>query len=283
MSEIKSSENESHQQDDGLAGDSNVHRFQHAGFLQLHVVEGQIEKNLQTAEQQLAQLNPPESSLIVLPEMWATGFVYSHLPAFADMFPELIETMRQWAQRYQIVLAGTLVEKEQRDGSTHFYNTLFVIDETGVIGAYRKQRLFTGWGENLHFSAGSTTKPLQTKYGKIGCLVCFDLRFPELARVQCQQGADILICSAMWPDVRIHHWNILLQARAIENQIFVVGCNAVGMSGNSQLGGRSTIYSPDGTRLVGGERENFSQCIELSWAIQKQVRSRFNTIEQEVS
>ena len=254
--------------------------LRYAGYLQIEVKEGDCERNILCCEQELSQLQPAPQSLIVLPEMWATGFVYPKLKQFGAMLPQLLGTMQGWAAQYSSVIAGSLVEPILQDGKNQFYNSLFLVDSSGVIGRYRKQRLFTGWEEEVYFTAGETSEPVQTNYGNIGCLICFDLRFPELARIQCQKGADILICSAMWPSVRIHHWNILLQARAIENQIFVIGCNAIGISGNSQLGGNSVIYSPDGTVLVRSRQEIGSQYVEIDWSIQKKVREKFNTVDR---
>jgi predicted amidohydrolase len=167
----------------------------------------------------------------------------------AERTPSVVETLQEWAQEHDVVLVGSLPEVE---GSSIF-NTSFVLDSDGSIaGKYRKVHLFTLHGEDRHFGRGDSTLVCSTKAGKLGVMICYDLRFPELARRLALDGAEILCVSAQWPDSRVEHWSLLLRARAVENQLFVVGCNGCGKEGKLQYAGHSAVISPLGRVLAEG-------------------------------
>ena len=109
--------------------------------------------------------------------------------------------------------------------------------------------------ESAGYRPGGQAVICQTDVAKIGLTICYDLRFPEIFRIASLQGADLLVVIANWPAVRINHWLTLLQARAIENQAYVVGVNRCGKDPNLEYPGRSAIFDPKGTCLVdaGGE------------------------------
>lgn len=253
--------------------------FQAAGFLQLTVAPGEIAVNLAGFWEHLTRLAPAAGTLLVLPEMWATGFVYEQLDLLSDETPALLLCLQESAARYGIILAGSMIE---RLGPAAYANTLYVVGAKGVLGSYRKQQPFRRWREDQYFQAGFAPAPTLTEFGSIGGLVCYDLRFPDLARRHCQQGADLLLCAAMWPAVRIGHWRTLLQARAIENQTMIIGCNAVGSCCETTLGGHSLIVSADGEILVEAHEQACGMSIPLDWAVQAEVRSRFNSFGEDV-
>lgn len=253
--------------------------FQTAGFLQLSVTPGDIATNLAGFWEHLARLAPPAGTLLVLPEMWASGFVYEQLDALSGETPALLLCLQESAARYGIVLAGSMIE---RLGPAAYANTLYVVGEKGVLGSYRKQQPFRRWREDQYFQAGLAPAPILTGFGSLGGLVCYDLRFPDLARHHCQRGADLLLCAAMWPAGRIGHWRTLLQARAIENQTMIIGCNAVGFYGETALGGHSLIVSADGEILVEASELACGRSLSLDWAVQAEVRSRFNSFGEDV-
>jgi predicted amidohydrolase len=119
-----------------------------------------------------------------------------------------------------------------------------------VVGKYRKIHLFSLTGEPDQFERGRAPVVCETSVGRLGVEICYDLRFPELSRRLALDGAEILCFSALWPDTRIAHWSLLLRSRAVENQLFVMGCNGCGAEGNTQYGGASVIVSPTGTLLA---------------------------------
>ena len=236
-----------------------------AGFLQFDVKSGDISGNLSRVETGLSEIgasgNLISPGLIVLPELWATGFAYEMLPELTGEIPDLLKVLQNLAAKYQICIAGSLPENSQNT----YYNTLYFTDPSGVVGKYRKQRLFNPMQEDTFFASGTAADPVQAELGRIGALVCYDLRFPELLRQQTARGAEIAVVSAQWPAARREHWRTLLQARAIENQIFVVAANRCGTTGDTPFGGHSMIIAPDGSMVIeaGGSEEFKGAVIDL--------------------
>ncbi|HOI96541.1 MAG TPA: carbon-nitrogen family hydrolase [Syntrophobacter fumaroxidans] len=218
-----------------------------AACLQLRVVPGNVDANLANAREGIEELASGKCRLVVLPEMWACGFPYSRLQDVASRTPEVVEEMRGWARRHGMVLVGSLPESV--DGRV--YNTSYVIDANGEIaGSYRKVHLFSLHHEDLHFGRGETSLVCSTEAGELGVMICYDLRFPELGRKLALDGARIMCVSSHWPDIRIDHWSLLLRARAVENQLFVIGCNGCGTEKKMRYGGASAIISPMGKALI---------------------------------
>lgn len=218
-----------------------------AGYCQFPVLPGDIEGNVRTVESRLPVYAKSGCRLLVLPEMWSCNFVYSQLLAMAERTPEVIERMSLWTREYGMVIVGSLPEVDQGV----VYNTSYVLDPKGeVIGEYRKIHLFSLHGEHLHFGRGGAPLVCSTELGRVGVMICYDLRFPELARRLALSGAEIICVSALWPKVRIDHWSILLRSRAIENQLFIIGCNGSGADGTMEFGGASAVVSPTGVLLA---------------------------------
>ncbi len=219
-----------------------------AGILQFNVKTGDIDANLTSVINGIHRLGEKGAHLIVLPELWSCGFDYpSMIHAHAEKTPQLIEALSKLAQKHRMIIAGSLPEKS----GDRLYNTMMVIDKDGTVaGQYRKIHLFSFIGEDKAFTAGNHAVVCDTSSGPIGLMVCYDLRFPELCRSLALQGARMVIVSAQWPESRIAHWNTLLQARAIENQIFIAASNRVGKEDDLVFNGHSQIISPDGTVLA---------------------------------
>ena len=229
-----------------------------AGFLQFDVKSGAPEKNLARVREGLAEIAAAHSQvspgIVVLPELWGTGFAYHQLASLADEISWLLEQLQQLCSGYNILVAGSLPEKS----GNSYYNTLYLSGPGGVLGTWRKQRLFSPMGEDDFFTAGTATTSVSTPLGPVAGLVCYDLRFPELLRQQTGRGATLLVVSAQWPEARVNHWRVLLQARAIENQIFVVAANRSGTTEGTVFGGHSMIIGPDGAILAeAGRKEEF--------------------------
>lgn len=226
--------------------------FSQAGFLQFNIAWGDPAANLEKVQSLLEELAPPAHSIVALPELWAYGFDYEHAGELAGKTPGLLRELAAQAAGRNIILAGSLLEKS----GENMYNTLFFTGPGGVAGAYRKQHVFGLWQEDAYVADGTFFQPVPTPFGLLGGLVCYDLRFPELAREQAFCGARLLAVSAQWPEARIDHWQALVRARAIENQLFVLACNSCGPTGEHILGGHSMLVGPDGTVLAkAGEAE----------------------------
>ncbi len=263
-----------------MSVDFKTDLFPQVGFLQFEIVGGDIRRNLEQVKVCLTRMEPAPGSLIALPEMWATGFVYEQLNDLCKQLPWLLEELEELAAANGVILAGSLPDKREEGESTPLYNTLFFsgLGEPGSHGI-SKQHLFTFWKENVWFRPGLRSTPVRTGgFGLVGGLVCYDLRFPQVAQLQCQQGADLLLVSAQWPLARIEQWKILLQARAIENQVFVVAANACGRWEGLKMGGHSLVIAPDGEILAEAGEEDDATLVPLNWEVQGELRERFNTV-----
>lgn len=244
-----------------------------AGCLQINVTP-QPEFNFKQVRESLGRMAPQPGTLIVLPELWLQGFTYQNLQEQVEQTTEVLDQLRELAAQYAIILAGSLPEQEQ----DQIFNTLFIVNRHGVVGRYRKQHLFVPMQENDHFNPADSLELMAADQNLFGGLLCYDLRFPELARTQVQRGAQILVVCGQWPQVRISHWRLLLQARALENQVFVVACNRVGTSDETRFGGHSMIVAPDGTILKEAGEESDIIGAALDAELSSLVRSRFNTV-----
>ena len=208
--------------------------------------------NLDLLEQKINSING-HKELVVLPEMFSTGF--SMQPAlFAEtMEGETVAWMKRIAVEKKIILTGSIIINE----GEKFYNRLIWMLPNGQYGQYDKRHLFAYAGEDEHYSAGSKRLIASVKGWKINLQICYDLRFPVWARqtpaTQDDTGDgmyDLLLFVANWPHKRSHAWKTLLEARAIENQCFVVGVNRVGTDGNNQYySGDSLVINPMGETL----------------------------------
>lgn len=188
---------------------------------------------------------PATTRLVVLPEMFSTGFTMASSQVAETMDGDTVSWLAHSARRLDAVVCGSIVVSE----GGRFYNRLVWMTPSGEFSVYDKRHLFRMAEEHQHYSPGSDRIIVEMGGWRICLLVCYDLRFPVWARNQ--QDYDVLLCVANWPLARQDAWNVLLQARAIENQAFVLGCNVVGTDGNAiEYGGGSAIYAPDGAALA---------------------------------
>ncbi|RJX26374.1 MAG: D-glycero-beta-D-manno-heptose 1-phosphate adenylyltransferase [Desulfurivibrio sp.] len=247
------------------------------GFVQIDVLSGSPEHNLARVGELLESLAPPPGAVIVLPELWSAGFYYEGLADQAAVTGQMLAGLTELAGRYRICLAGSLPEKRVAAGRVSYCNTLYFTGPDGVLGAYRKQQLFAPMAEERYFEPGDSPLPVATPRGLLGGLVCFDLRFPDLSLGQAARGAGVLLVSAQWPAARLGHWRILLQARAIENQLFIIGCNRCGTTSDTVFAGHSMVIGPDGSILAeaGEGEEGGGAALDLS--LLAGVRAAFQT------
>jgi predicted amidohydrolase len=185
-----------------------------------------IDANIAMFSAKLAGIAPASTDLIVLPEMFSTGFTMNVNKVAEDMNGKAVEWMKKTAAEKKCVITGSLVIKE----NGHFYNRLVWMRLDGSMEIYDKRHLFRMGEENNTYTAGKKRIMVMLKDWKICPLVCYDLRFPVWSRNN--EGYDCLIYVANWPEVRSYPWKQLLIARAIENQSFVVGVNRIGKDGN---------------------------------------------------
>lgn len=185
-----------------------------------------------------------DCDLIVLPEMWATGFTMEvSTLAESETGPSVLQ-MIKWAEKYDCHVAGSLIISE----GDKYYNRLLLVSAKGIVGRYDKRHLFSLAGEDKHFTAGTTKAIWQIAEWRVCPMICYDLRFPVWSRNY--EDYDLLLYVASWPRMRHHAWATLLQARAIENQCYVIGCNRTGKDGNGfPHKGGSAIVGPTGKTI----------------------------------
>lgn len=214
-----------------------------AAIIQFHIRKGEVESNLRIAKQRIVTLADQGVRLVLLPEMWSTGFANERLKELSETTPTVLENLSRVAKKLRLTIIGSLPEKK-KDG---IYNTAYIVDRDGSIaGTYRKVHLFSPTREDRYFKPGRKAVVSKTSLGPIGLMICYDLRFPELCRSFALQGAKMVAVVAEWPAERVAHWEVLLKARAIENQLFVLGANRCGADGDLVYAGHSRIISPFG-------------------------------------
>ncbi|MCG8567612.1 MAG: carbon-nitrogen family hydrolase [Desulfobacterales bacterium] len=222
--------------------------------LQFDVKTGDSRANLSWIEKELEMLARKQVSLVVLPELFAPGFDNGNMEAHARKTPEILDRLSQWARRYAMAICGSLPaladSADNGQDMLRVYNTLYFVDLDGEIkGNYRKLHLFPLSGEPDHYLPGDQLVVADTLLGRVGLMICYDLRFPELARELTLAGAETLVVPAQWPSPRMAHWDVLIQARAIDNQAYVIAANRLGRDGRLVYTGGSQIVDPMGKVL----------------------------------
>ncbi|MBD1398105.1 amidohydrolase [Pontibacter sp. JH31] len=201
--------------------------------------------NRQMFSEKLAA-NKPATDLIVLPEMFTTGFSMDAPGLAEEAEGPTLQWMKEEAARYSAVLTGSVIVK---DGDNYF-NRLYWVRPDGTHEHYNKRHLFRMAKEHHTYTAGKEKLLVELKGWSICPLVCYDLRFPVWSR-NTQSQYDLLLYVANWPKPRANAWSTLLQARAIENLSYVVGVNRVGTDGNGHpYSGDSAIIHPKGYHLL---------------------------------
>ncbi|WP_202320292.1 carbon-nitrogen family hydrolase [Archaeoglobus neptunius] len=185
------------------------------------------------------------ADLVILPEVFNTGF-YPHNYKNVEPLEEELELLLKLSSTRDIVIIAGVAEKE----GEYLYNSAVIIHKGEIIGKYRKTHMFPLTSEKKYFKPGNRLEVFETPLGKIGLLICYELRFPELFRKLVKMGAELIAVPAEFPKERIEHWKVLLQARAIDYQIFVAGVNCV--EGDLNYGGHSMLIDPLGTILIEG-------------------------------
>ena len=221
---------------------------------QIEVLPGQLARNFDTAREVTAQAAGQGIDLLILPELWPTGYDLVQASAHACPLDEgPFALMAELARTYQIYITGTALEANPNG---HPFNTAALYGPEGNrIGAYRKVHLFPPLGEVEHMAPGQALPTFDLPWGRMALAICYDLRFPELWRSYTDSGAELILIPAEWPVQRVEHWQLLLRARAVENQFFVAGCNRAGADTDGEYGGHSAVIDPWGRVLVEGGLE----------------------------
>ena len=227
-------------------------------IVQMDIVLGDPERNRQRAVNFIKEAAGRGSKVVVLPELWTTGYSLENVHELAEPMNGItITELLDICLKREIYVIGSIAEL--RGG--RIYNSATILGPEGIVGSYSKAHLFRLMNEHEYFTPGDSCDVFQTSLGKVGLMICYDIRFPELARKIALNGAQILFVPAEWPYPRISHWESLLKARAIENQMFVVASNRVGSDKKNIFFGHSMVLDPMGEAIVrAGDTELILTC-----------------------
>ncbi|MBT2582725.1 carbon-nitrogen family hydrolase [Planococcus sp. ISL-109] len=232
--------------------------------VQMDIAFGEPETNFQRVTEYLEEAAENGADVIVLPEMWNTGYALTELEKLADGNGKTVDFLKRFAKQHGVHVVGGSVSTKKKDG---FYNTMYVVDKTGVlVSEYDKAHRFGLMDEHIHLEEGQSLGTFELDGETFGGVICYDIRFPEWLRAQALNGAKAIFVPAEWPLARIDHWRILLQARAIENQCFIIAANRIGHDPKNEFGGHSMVIAPWGeVRMDMGNTEGIAYTdIDLS-------------------
>lgn len=245
-------------------------------LLQLDVAMAERRANFETVRRKFALMAADGvPDVVALPELWDVGFYPRNAAELAD--PDGREAralLGELASAYRVNVVGGSIIRRDGDG---IFNTAYVFDRTGgEVASYDKVHLFSPTREDEHFHAGEKLALFELDGVRMGVMVCYDLRFGELARALALRGARVLFVPAAWPHPRQSHWRALAVARAVENQFFVAAVNQCGASGKNAFCGNSLLVDPWGRVIAeAGEDETVLRG-EFDLALVDDARARID-------
>jgi len=241
--------------------------------VQINIAFGNPKGNFKKVEEKIRKAAMLNAEIVVLPEMWNTGYDLTNLEKIADVNGEETKNLLiRLAKELHIHIIGGSVSTKK---DNHFFNTMYVVNNIGeIIAGYDKAHLFKLMDEHLYLEAGTDKNIFKLNDVDMGGVICYDLRFPEWFRIHSLAGAKVIFVPAQWPAARVDHWKILLQARAIENQCFIVAVNRVGDDPNNSFNGNSMVIAPWGEILWIGANEETIGLVEINLDEVDDVRKR---------
>jgi omega-amidase len=247
--------------------------------IQSNLVWEDKKANLAHFDQLLSQIKTDETDIIVLPEMFSTGF--SMNPQLFAESPHKSTTttwMQAKALEFNAAIVGSIIIKDKKN----YYNRLIWMNPDGSHQFYNKRHLFSYGGEHLHYKAGKKKLIVEYKGWRICPLICYDLRFPVWSRNTPKLNYDLLIYTANWPNKRAQAWRTLIAARAIENLSYTVAVNRVGVDGNGiNHIGDTTVVDFAGNVLHHAENKESIQTTTLNKTDQTNFRNTFNFLNDQ--
>jgi predicted amidohydrolase len=233
---------------------------------QMSLAFGDEDANFDKASSLIKEAAKKKSDLILLPELWASGYDLPNWQKYAvPLGTGIFSMLSDLARTRSIAIGSSLLEKKRNQA----FNSFVLFGKDGsTLGVYRKVHRFRLLEEEKWLVAGDKLAAVDTPWGVTGLSICYDLRFPEIFRLYGMLQIKLILIVAEWPERRIAHWTKLLQARAIENQLFIAGVNKVGESQGVKLGGRSAVIDPWGEPVVEGDNAEglFTCTIDLRTA-----------------
>jgi predicted amidohydrolase len=243
---------------------------------QMDIVLGDPSANRAHVRTLVAQAAAQHADLLVLPELWSTGYDLERAEELADSVGNgIYAEIAQLAREHQIAICGSTLARRATKSS----NTATLYDANGqLLAEYSKIHLFGLMAEDRFLSAGETAPVFATPWGSSALAICYDLRFPELFRSYATQGAGVIFMPSEWPHPRLEHWRTLIRARAIENQCFVVACNRIGSDRASTFCGHSMVIDPWGNTVVEGDESPGLLTATLNLDLIGEVRQRMTVL-----
>ncbi len=241
-------------------------------IVQTYIYWHDKQRNIENIE---GLIQKTETDLIILPEMFTTGFSIDPTGIAEDIEGQTLDWMRTIATRKNAAIAGSIITR--RNGQ--YFNTLLFVKPDGSYAFYDKRHTFSMAGENRFYTKGKRNILINYRGWKIKPLICYDLRFPVWARNKCNY--DLLVYVANWPRSRIQQWKALLAARAIENQAYTIGVNRIGTDGNDfDYSGESMILSPKGEIIYQAPADmNDVKTVTLDLEKLKSMRQKFPVLQ----
>lgn len=242
------------------------------GCIQLNVGFGKVEENYARAERFIREAAGKGAEIIVLPEMWNTSYALERLGELADVDGERTKAfLSSLAKELNVHIVGGSVAVKRGD---KFYNTAYTFNRHGEqVGEYSKAHLFKLMDEHKYLEAGNEMNLFKLDDLEAAGVICYDIRFPEWLRSHALAGAKILFVPAQWPTARADHWRTLLQARAIENQCFVIAVNRTANKVEN-FNGQSMVIEPWGEVLWTGAEDEELAIIDVDFSKVDEVRGR---------
>lgn len=223
---------------------------------------------------QLLETHGQDSDLLVLPEMFTTGFNMKSTDQAETMTGATVDWLLALSARVNADIAGSVMIKE----GDKFYNRLLWAKPDGSLISYDKRHLFSFAGEDKLYTAGTERVIIDCKGWRCCPQVCYDLRFPVWSRNR--KDYDLLLYVANWPKVRVNHWSSLLTARAIENLSYTVGVNRVGDDGGGHgHNGQSVVLDPKGKPIVEPGSRAGCYTVTLDYAELERYRNKFRALD----
>jgi omega-amidase len=237
---------------------------------QMDIALGQPQANLAKVQELTAEASRRGSDIVLFPELWSTGYDLENAEQYATSLDEgHFAELAALARKNAIHICGSLLSLQ--DGRYH--NTASLFSPAGKrLGHYNKIHLFRLMEEDKYLAAGQAAPVFDLPWGKSAIAICYDLRFPELFRRYALAGARIIFLPAEWPYPRLEHWRTLLQARAIENQMFIVACNRIGEDRGERFFGHSAIYDPWGRLVVEAGGGEALLTVSIDMALVEEIR-----------
>jgi len=244
--------------------------------IQTDIIWENPNNNYNNIQEKLNGINNKKVDLIILPEMFSTGFSMDSEKISEKNKGKTFSWMKNLAQDKGISIIGSVATKDKGK----YFNRLYYINSLGDYKHYDKRHLFRMANEHKHYSMGNERTIIRLKDFNICPLICYDLRFPVFSRntfIKSSFKYDCLIYVANWPKARVSAWTSLLKARAIENQVYVIGVNRVGMDGNGiEYNGKSRIYDFKGDRIDSFQDNTQQvQIIDINKAELNSFRTKF--------